>query len=885
MAQLKVKTRGDGSPQGKQKVYFCCHPADFSAFFEPLSAEILEKQNCAIWYDDTLAPRDEEFLAQLQEMQLFVMPVTSRLLQTDNPVMETEFPFAITHHIPVLPLMQEDGLEAVFNEKCGDLQFLNKNDADPTAIPYDEKLKKYLSSVLVGDALAAKVRAAFDAYVFLSYRKKDRQHARELMRLIHKNDFCRDIAIWYDEFLTPGENFNDAIRDALEKSGLFVLAVTPNLVNEVNYIMTTEYPMAVERGKPVVPAEMVPTDKVALADKYADIPPCADAHDESALSAALLAAVQKLAIAENDHSPEHNFFIGLAYLNGIDVEVDHDRALALITGAAESGLVAAVKKLVNMYRSGTGVDRNYRTAIHWQEKLVAIREKAYAACIEAKKTDVLLSLEDLFSDDGDFSQAQLLHDLFWELIDSGKFYCELGRPGLAKKVYLKLLQYLENFDYDKTGDSMQYKFFLCYMNLGDACRDMEDIADAEAYYLQGQQIAKTNAEKGNERFLERMSLIHNRLGLCYARKGDWEKARYYHEKQLEQDEALAEKTGEPAERRNLAVSCINLGDVCEGEKKLEVAFTYYERSLHIRLQLAEELGEEIDLTNLAVTYSRLGRNSKKRKCYEQAKDYYQKALEIQEQMADKIGTVQSRQQLAVEYSNVGQLFRDMQDWPVAQQYKERALAIYLCLAEEVKTYEFREEMRVCCRSLRKLCARQGNLRSFRASYVEAIAVTERLAEKLGTTQIRWELSCAYIEMGTACRDDKDFAEAKVWFGKALQVREQLADESQSLEDQRSVLTCWLYLARNSEKMGDYATAKEQYLRYLAIVLSMQDKVDAGATEESYDANGDLYDAYRWLASVCEKLEEWEEAQQYRLEAESRRPLLKGLESLNALFDD
>ena len=52
-----------------------------------------------------------------------------------------------------------------------------------------------------------KIRAAFDAYIFLSYRKKDRAYAQELMHLIHKNRFCKDIAIWYDEFLTPGESF------------------------------------------------------------------------------------------------------------------------------------------------------------------------------------------------------------------------------------------------------------------------------------------------------------------------------------------------------------------------------------------------------------------------------------------------------------------------------------------------------------------------------------------------------------------------------------------------------------------------------------------------------------------------------------------------------
>lgn len=50
-----------------------------------------------------------------------------------------------------------------------------------------------------------------DAYVFLSYRKKDRKHAKELMRLIHANRFCLDIAIWYDGFLAAGEDFNAAI--------------------------------------------------------------------------------------------------------------------------------------------------------------------------------------------------------------------------------------------------------------------------------------------------------------------------------------------------------------------------------------------------------------------------------------------------------------------------------------------------------------------------------------------------------------------------------------------------------------------------------------------------------------------------------------------------
>ena len=314
MPELKYKTRGMSNPKGKPRVYFCCHEEDFERYFEPVSEEILKKQNCAIWYcDDFQSEADEQFYEDLKQMQLFVMPVTWRLLYRENRAIDVEFKFAVENHISVLPLMQEPGLEEIFNQKCGDLQFLDKTVNDLTAISYEEKLEKYLSAILVGDELAAKIRSAFDAYVFLSYRKKDRKHAQELMRLIHKNEFCRDIAIWYDEFLTPGENFNEAIKEAMLKSGLFVLTVTPNLVNEINYIMTIEYPMAKEVGKPIVPAELLPTDKAALAEMYEGIPACTDAHDEELLSKALLEAVRKIALKENDHSPEHNFFIGLAY--------------------------------------------------------------------------------------------------------------------------------------------------------------------------------------------------------------------------------------------------------------------------------------------------------------------------------------------------------------------------------------------------------------------------------------------------------------------------------------------------------------------------------------------------------------------------------------------
>ena len=168
MANIVFKTRGNSNPQGKSRVYFCAHPKDYGVFFEEISEDILKYQNCAIWYDsEPTADYDkEDLLSRIGDMNLFVIPVTYRFLKEDCRARTVEFQYAIDNHIPVLPLMQEDGLDALFNEICGDLQFLYKGEKDDTAISFDEKLEKFLNSVLIGDELAEKIRAAFDAYIF-----------------------------------------------------------------------------------------------------------------------------------------------------------------------------------------------------------------------------------------------------------------------------------------------------------------------------------------------------------------------------------------------------------------------------------------------------------------------------------------------------------------------------------------------------------------------------------------------------------------------------------------------------------------------------------------------------------------------------------------------
>ena len=376
---MQYKTRGGSSPQGKPRVYFSCHINDLQRCFSDLTDEILIHHDCAVWYlSDPQVERDEAFFEELALMQLMVMPISADLLETPNHTLEKDFVFARKHGIPILPIMLEGGLDERFNRTCGDLHYLFWHQDDATAISYREKLAQYLFSVLIGDDLAEKIRSAFDAYIFLSYRKKDRKYAQQLMRLIHKNPFCRDIAIWYDEFLTPGENFNDLIWAALEKSDLFVLTVTPNVINEVNYIMTTEYPIARSSNKSILPVEMLPTDRETLSKHYQEIPPCTGIQVDGDLDDFLRDFFRHLSSRKRNTDAQHTFFMGLAYLAGIDVEVDHDMALSLITEAANHGLPEAMEKLISMYTDGIGTQRSQKHALQWCQTLAAYYyEKAF----------------------------------------------------------------------------------------------------------------------------------------------------------------------------------------------------------------------------------------------------------------------------------------------------------------------------------------------------------------------------------------------------------------------------------------------------------------------------------------------------------------------------
>ena len=592
MEKLKVRTKGNAQPQGKPKVFFTCHPNDFGDTFDLICEQLFKASDCAVYYteDVNVFFTQEEYDLDLNKMNLFVIPVTLDLLTTENRAMTFDFVYARSVHIPVLPIMMGSGLDQVYGkkDKFGELQYLDPKQDDGTGVSFEDKLRLFLRSVLTDDEMAEKIRSAFDAYVFLSYRKKDRRFADELMRLIHSDPSCRDIAIWYDEYLIPGEGFREAIEKAMEKSDLFALLVTPNLVNEENYVHTVEYPAAKDLKKKIVAAEMEPTDKEKLYRQYDGLKECFDARDEDSFRKGVIDAIREVALKNND-DPLHNYLIGLAYLDGIDVETDRKRALELIKSSADAGLSEAMKKLCYMYRDGSGVELNYEEALKWALKAKDAYKEEYGE--EDKDTVAIYEIAaNLLELTGRYKESLTLCEDICVLKE--KVY---GRDDLETRYSYERLAVV----YRRLGDSEK------------AAGILEKICEEEL---------KTGV-------LSRQILsFMSSLASCYADLGYWEGALELQTKALE---LCREKYGEedPDTLRNindLAVIYHGLGDY---EKAIEISKEALDKTIAIYGEKHPNAITALD--NLGVLYEKNG-------MFEEGQNAHADALELsREVMGEK----------------------------------------------------------------------------------------------------------------------------------------------------------------------------------------------------------------------------------------------------------
>jgi TPR repeat protein len=229
-----------------------------------------------------------------------------------------------------------------------------------------KQIEKEIERFIHSDDWAQKVlEQAFTKQLFLSYRHVNSEYLMQLMRAIHDTPVGSDAAIWYDDYLIPGRDYRQAIRQKLSDSNAVVLMVTPQLAEKGNYVLDEEYPYA-KLHKPgrILPVEMCSTKPEQLSG-YSDLPQLIQFENRNNLDDRLSDLFGRKS-PENDR--EKNFLLGICFLQGIMVEKDTQRALSLLESAAEDGHVNACKQLFEMYNMGYGVRKDADTAFRWRRK-------------------------------------------------------------------------------------------------------------------------------------------------------------------------------------------------------------------------------------------------------------------------------------------------------------------------------------------------------------------------------------------------------------------------------------------------------------------------------------------------------------------------------------
>ena len=603
-------------------------------------------------------------------------------------------------------------------------------------------LQTFLDSVLVGDELAEQVRDAFDAYVFLSYRKKDRKHAQRLMRLIHENRQFRDIAIWYDEFLVPGESFNEAIRDAFNKSSLFAMAVTPHLEEEGNYVMRVEYPMARNRKKEnddfgIVPVEMYePEDGKKGEDwridqshlkgkkdfEYQEIVDLQDEHKLKEMYETFLSALERIAKKENDGSSRHRFFIGLAYLNGIDVEIDQKRALELLQSAAEDPepCMEATAKLADMYLNGEGVERDPKQAFYWQKKLVSQYKAAYDKNHDPDEHKgygtayfkALGKLSDMYRDAGAVSAAidtakEAL--IFCEELEQevgireqrrdeavilnrlGSLYREIGDLELARNSYQKAGKIYEKQVSEIGTQRARRDLSISYERIGDICRKEDDLYEAESYYQKAREIRRQlllEAESAGSR--RDYSAVLTKLGNVWKSRKQYAKAAEYYSEALAIDKVLMDEVRSPQARDDYGVSLVKMGDIHKAEGRMDKAADCYGQARDLFRGNVEKTGSLIFCDHLAGTCEKLA--SAKKKCGQQkeAEALYRESVRLRERLYAAGKTTASAHALAVACYNAASFLEN-------KEMMRRAYGLWKDLSEKHPEYaKYRDKAEKLC---------------------------------------------------------------------------------------------------------------------------------------------------------------------------------------------
>lgn len=249
------------------RILISMHPIDRYNYLEQLIQGIIKHNNCTVYYSTFPA---DNCIIDLVNIDLIIVGVTEKYITWNNSGFVSETMVALRNQIPVLPIMLESGIINLFNTRVGKFHYIENISgelSEETLFQINAHISKLLND-------SSPVPAKSKPKIFISYRKQDIKDLQRLVKLLDAHPDRDKISLWYDTNLTPGDNYKLTIIEQLQSSDLFLMLVTPNILEPNNYVMRVEYPLALKDKKRILPIVMEKTDLNKLNEQFPNLPKC-----------------------------------------------------------------------------------------------------------------------------------------------------------------------------------------------------------------------------------------------------------------------------------------------------------------------------------------------------------------------------------------------------------------------------------------------------------------------------------------------------------------------------------------------------------------------------------------------------------------------------------
>ena len=371
-----------------------------------------------------------------------------------------------------------------------------------------------------------------------------------------------------------------------------------------NYVQREEWPRAAqnkaEEKRILVEAENTDHEKLSQ-EMDPPVTSPIPVGDREMLRAAILRA-RLLDGTLKAPTARQKYLLGMAYLSGIRVEKDEERALRLLNEAADSGCGEAALQLGFMYLARVGVERDNNAALRWKERAFNLADQQFL-------TDAVSALELAhavsFGSDGlvlmEYAtdhpekardvcrrmRAMLQHapenaiDREAKQVRLAETWLEASNIHFEKPVTLSKEELAEHRESVETGlqllnalpsldEEGQYQLAGGYGELASIAQWQNQWEEAETLYRRGIRILQDLAEKtGNIVYRRSLAGFWDALGNLYRQKLEWGKAREAFGTGLRLSEAINAERGLPNDMEGLAIALHNYGSCLEDDKEGE----------------------------------------------------------------------------------------------------------------------------------------------------------------------------------------------------------------------------------------------------------------------------------------------------------------------------